>query len=199
MSFRRLFSLTVGAALCLCAASSVYDFSLVSMDGTDTPLKTYQGKVLLIVNLASRSVYSSQTQALDTLYRIYREQGLVVLGIPSDDFGHGEPGTPEELKAFYSGKQPVSFPVFAKAALTGKDQIPLYEFLADAKRNTKTGGELPWNFSKYLIGRDGTPVARFDAGTLPDSPELMAAVEIALEQKLETPKAASATGRTAKP
>jgi glutathione peroxidase len=199
MSFKRLFLLTVGAALSLCAASSVYDFSLVSMDGTETPLKTYQGKVLLIVNLASRSIYSTQTQALDMLYRTYREQGLVVLGIPSDDFGHGEPGTLEELKALYGGKQPVSFPIFAKASITGKDQIPLYEFLTDAKRNTKTGGELPWNFSKYLIGRDGNPVARFDAGTPPDSPELMAAIEIALEQKPDTQKAASATGRTAKP
>ncbi len=178
MSFRRLSSLTLGVALSLCAASSVYDFSLVSTDGTETPLKTYQGKVLLIVNLASRSIYSSQTQALDTLYRTYREQGLVVLGIPSDDFGHGEPGSSDEMKSLYN----VSFPVFAKASLTGKDQIPLYEFLTDAKRNAKTGGELPWNFSKYLIGRDGNPVARFDAGTPPDSPELMAAIEIELEK-----------------
>jgi glutathione peroxidase-family protein len=96
-------------------------------------------------------------------------------------FGHGEPGS------------------FAKASLTGKDQIPLYQFLTDTKRNTKPGGELPWNFSRYRIGRDGNPVARFDAGTQPDSPELMAAVEIALEQKPGTQKAASATVRTAKP
>ena len=176
------------AATALAASGSVYDFSLVSIDGKETPLKTYQGKVLLIVNLASQTIYSDQIPKLDSLHKAYEQQGFVVLGIPSDDFGHGEPGKAEDVKAYYVDKLHVSFPLFGKSALTGKDQIPLYEFLTDAKLNAKTGGELPWNFSKYLIGRDGKPVARFDAGTPPDSPELMAAVETALEKKPEPDK-----------
>jgi glutathione peroxidase len=176
-------AIILAAALRLQAASSVYDFSLATFDGKNTPLKTYEGKVLLIVNLASNTVYSGQAAKLETLYQTYSKQGLVVLGIPSDDFGRGEPGKPEEVQAYYLGTLHVTFPVFAKAVLTGVHQIPLYEFLTDAKQHPKTGGELPWNFSKYLIGRDGKPVARFDAGIPPDSPELMAAVETALEKK----------------
>jgi glutathione peroxidase len=179
----RCLFLFFAALLCLHAEQSVYDFCLVLADGHETPLKAYRGKVLLIVNLASQSTYSSQTAQLEALYQSYAPQGLVVLGIPSNDFGQGEPGKPDEVRQYYLDKLHVSFPVFAKSALTGKDQIPLYQFLTDEKLNTKTGGELPWNFSKYLIGREGKTIARFDAVTLPDSPELMAAVETALEKK----------------
>jgi glutathione peroxidase len=105
------------------------------------------------------------------------------LAIPSDDFGHGEPRKPEEVKAYYRDKLHLTFQLFGKAPLTGKSQIPLYEFLTDAKLNAKTGGEVPWNFTKYLIDRDGKPVARFDAGVEPDAPELMAAVEDALARQ----------------
>jgi len=174
---------TCALALALGAEPSVCDFSLVSLDGKEIPLKTYQGKVLLIVNMASQTVYSDQIAKLDALYKAYLSQGLVVLGIPSDDFGHGEPGKPEEIKAYYQDKLRVTFPVWAKSTLSGKHQIPLYEYLTDAKLNAKTGGELPWNFTKYLIGRDAKPVLRFDAGTPPDSPELMAAVESELQKK----------------
>jgi glutathione peroxidase len=175
MNSSKLLTLLLAVSACLYAEQSVYDFSLAAVDGKEVPLKAYAGKVLLIVNVASQTIYSDQLPKLDTLYRTYAPQGLVVLGIPSDDFGHAEPGKADKL--------PVTFPTFAKAALTGKDPIPLYEYLTDAKLNPKTGGELPWNFTKYLIGRDGKPVARFDAGTPPDSPELMAAVEAALEKK----------------
>jgi len=139
--------------------------------------------VLLIVNLASNTVYSDQTAKLETLYQAYAKQGFVVVGIPSNDFGRGEPGKPAEVKTYYLDTLHVTFPVFAKALIAGVNQIPLYEFLTDTKLNPKTGGELPWNFTKYLIGRDGKPVIRFDAGTPPDSPDLMAAVETALEKK----------------
>ena len=176
------------AALCLRAAN-VYDFSLISLDGKQTSLKTYQGKVLLIVNVASRTIYSEQIEKLETLYRTYRDQGLVVIGIPSNDFGHGEPGDASAVKAYYIGEKHVGFPVFAKASLAGRDCIPLYEFLTDAKLDAKAGGELPWNFCKYLIGRDGNPISRFDTHVQPDSPELMVAVEAALEQKANSKKA----------
>ncbi|MFN7998144.1 MAG: glutathione peroxidase [Bryobacteraceae bacterium] len=171
-------------------ANSVYDFSLVSPEGKSVSLKTYQGKVLLIVNLASQTIYSDQVAKLDSLSKTYGPQGLVVLGIPSDDFGHGEPGKPEEVKGIYTNMLKASFPVFAKAPLTGKDQIPLYEYLTDSKANPTTGGELPWNFTKYLIGRDGKPAARYDAGVSPDSVDVMAAVENELAKKI-TPKVVS--------
>ena len=161
-------------AVCLQAANSVYDFSLATPDGKVMPLKTYEGKVLLIVNVASHTIYNDQLPKLETLYQAYAKQGLVIIGIPSDDFGHGEPGKPELH---------VTFPVAAKSVLTGPTRIPLYDYLTDDKVNPKTGGELPWNFTKYLIGRDGKPVVRFGAGTPPDSAELMAAVELALEKK----------------
>ncbi len=183
MSFNKLWLLLLlASSVCLQAGQTVYDFSLASADGKEASLKAYDGKVLLIVNLARKTIYSDQIAKLDALYRAYQPQGLVVIGIPSDDFGHGEPGKPEEVKDYYAAMH-VSFPVFAKAALSGKDQIPLYEYLTDSKLNAAAGGELPWNFSKYLVGRDGKPVARFDAGTPPDSPDLMAAVEAALEKK----------------
>lgn len=179
MSFRKaLFALLAAAGLC--AAASVYDFYLVSLDGAEVALQSYQGKVLLVVNIASHTIYSDQLPKLEALHRAYAAQGFAVLGIPSDDFGHGEPGKPDEIKAFYQSQSHLSFPLFSRVTLRGKGQIPLYEFLTDAKINAKTGGEIPWNYTKYLIDRDGKPVARFDAGTQPDDPELMAAVEEAL-------------------
>jgi glutathione peroxidase len=180
MSSKTVLIVLLAMAASLGAVSSVYDFYLVSLDGTEVPLKTYQGKVLLIVNVASHTIYSNQLPKLETLYRAYAAQGFAVLAIPSDDFGHGEPGKPEEVKAYYQDKLHLTLPLFSKAALTGKNRIPLYEFLTDDKLNAKTGCELPWNFTKYLIDRDGKPVARFDAGIQPDGPELMAAVEDAL-------------------
>jgi glutathione peroxidase len=183
MSFKTGPIVLLAAAASLWAAGSVYDFYLVSLDGAEVPLKTYQGKVLLIVNVASHTVYSGQLPKLEALHRAYAAQGFAVLAIPGDDFGHGEQGKPEEVAAYYRDKMHLTLPLFSKAALTGKNQIPLYEFLTDSKVNAKTGGELPWNFTKYLIDRDGKPAARFDAGVQPDDPELMAAVEDALARK----------------
>jgi len=180
MSFKTAPIALVLAAASRFAAGSVYDFYLVSLDGAEVPLKTYQGKVLLVVNVASHTTYNDQLPQLEALHRAYAARGFAVLAIPSDDFGHGEPGKPEEVKAYYREKLHLTVPLFSKAGVAGKSQIPLYEFLTDAKLNAKTGGEVPWNFTKYLIGRDGKPVARFDAGTQPDNPELMAAVEDAL-------------------
>jgi glutathione peroxidase len=183
MSFKTVLIVLLAVAANLRAAVSVYDFFLVSLDGTEVPLKTYQGKVLLIVNVASHSIYSDQLPKLEALHRAYAAQGFAVLAIPSDDFGHGEPGKADEVKAYYQDKLHLTYPLFSKVAVVGKNPIPLYEFLADDKVNAKTGGEVPWNFTKYLIDRDGKPVARFDAGTPPDAPDLMAAVEDALARQ----------------
>jgi len=180
MSFSKAVLVLFAAAASLLAAASAFDFYLVSIDGAEVPLKTYEGKVLLIVNVASHTIYSEQLAKLDALHRTYSARGFAVLAIPSDDFGHGEPGKPEELKAYYRDHLHLTLPLFQKTVVAGKGQIPLYAFLTDENSKTSAAGEVPWNFTKYLVGRDGKPVARFDAGTQPDSPELMAAIEDAL-------------------
>src|ERR1700722_20891974 len=114
MKIGLLLLLAAGAGLH--GEQTVYDFSLASLEGKETFLKTYQGKVLLIVNMASQTIYSDQIPKLDSLYRAYEQRGFVIVGIPSDDFGHGEPGKPEEVKAYYLDKLHVSFPLFAKSA-----------------------------------------------------------------------------------
>src|SRR5271166_4227665 len=133
MSFRLAPLALLAAAPALWGAACVYDFYLVSIDGTEVPLKTYQGKVLFIVNVASHTIYSDQLPKLEALQHAYAAQGLAVLAIPSDDFGHGEPGKPEEMKAYYRDTLHLTIPLFSKAALSGKAQIPLYEFMTDAK------------------------------------------------------------------
>lgn len=180
--------------------SSVLDFSLVSIDGKNVLLKQYAGKVLLIVNLATKSEFSDQIPKLETLYEKYESQGLLILGVPSNDFGAGEPEKDAEVAAAYAGFK-LKFPVFGKCTVTGHDQLPLYKFLTTppkksgegaaegeeegGKKSWPTAGEVPWNFTKYLIDRQGKPLSRFDADVAPDSVDLMAAIEKALEAKPE--------------
>ena len=165
------------------AASSVHEFTMDAINGTPTPLASFKGKVLLVVNVASQCGYTYQYEGLQALYLKYKDQGLVIAGFPANNFGAQEPGSNAEIGAFCKSKFGVTFPMFSKISVKGSDKAPLYQFLTDKNANPKTGGEIPWNFTKYLIGRDGKAVARFDAGTPPDSPELMVAVETALEKK----------------
>src|SRR5271170_2529629 len=194
----RLMVTAVALAGLVQAASSVFDFYLVSLDGKSVPLKQYDGKVLLIVNLASKTEYKDQIPKLEALYEKYEPQGLVVVGIPSNDFGAGQPEKAAEIQQAYAAYN-LKFPLFGKSAVTGKEQIPLYAFItgtrkpgdikAEAKdENEKkeappTAGEVPWNFTKYLTDRKGKPIARFDADVAPDAPELMVAIEEALNAK----------------
>ncbi len=173
----------VGALMAATAsAASLYDIPLKDIDGKATSLKAYQGRVLLIVNVASRCGYTPQYQPLEAVYRKYKDQGLVVLGFPSNDFGGQEPGTPEEIKSFCSGKYDVTFPLFEKLKVRGgPDQHPLYAALTG--KDSPFPGEVQWNFGKFLISRDGKIVARFPSADRPDSPPVVKAIETALAAK----------------
>jgi len=166
------------------AKQTVYDFSLVDLDGKVVPLSTYKGKVLLVVNLASQSVFHEQIAALNDLEKAYAAAGLVVLGIPSSDFGGEELTDPAALRKYYSDTAHATFPVFARASLTGPNEIPLYEFLCDPKQSVP-GGDIHWNFSKFLIDRKGEPLARFEAGDDPAELDFHVTIEKALAGKLE--------------
>jgi glutathione peroxidase len=168
---------------------TVYDFSLVDLDGKVVPLSTYKGKLLLVVNLASQSVYRDQIAALNELQKAYSAQGLVVIGIPSSDFGGEELKDSADLRKYYIDTMHASFPVFARAALHGVDTIPLYKFLCDPKTSVP-GGDIHWNFTKFIIDREGRPLARYEVDEDPADVDFHVTIETALAGKLkkQTPK-----------
>ena len=168
-------------ALSAQAGPNVYDVPLKNIDGKDTSLKAYQGKVILVVNVASKCGHTPQYEGLETLYRQYQDQGLVVAGFPCNDFGAQEPGTNEEIKEFCSTKYNVTFPMFDKLHVKGPDQHPLYAVLSG--KESPFPGDVRWNFGKFLIGRDGKIVKRFEPGTKPDDKELVQAIETQLAAK----------------
>ncbi|HTM14874.1 MAG TPA: glutathione peroxidase [Bryobacteraceae bacterium] len=165
------------------AASSVHEFTMDAINGTPTPLASFKGKVMLVVNVASQCGYTYQYEGLQALYGKYKDQGLVVVGFPANNFGAQEPGSNAEIGAFCKSKFGVTFPMFSKISVKGSDKAPLYQFLTDKNANPKTGGEIPWNFTKYLVDRDGKVLARFDAPVEPESKELTSAIEAALKSK----------------
>jgi len=165
------------------AASSVHEFTMDAINGTPTPLASFKGKVMLVVNVASQCGYTYQYEGLQALYVKYKDQGLVVVGFPANNFGAQEPGSNAEIGAFCKSKFGVTFPMFSKISVKGSDKAPLYQFLTDKNANPKTGGEIPWNFTKYLVDRDGKVLARFDAPVEPESKELTSAIEAALKSK----------------
>jgi glutathione peroxidase len=165
------------------AASSVHEFTLDSIKGTPTPLASFKGKVLLIVNVASQCGYTYQYEGLQALYKKYEKQGFVIAGFPANNFGEQEPGTNEEIGAFCKSKFGVTFPMFSKISVKGADQAPLYRFLTDKKANPGTGGEIQWNFTKFLVDRNGKVLQRFEPEAEPDSKELEGAVAAALAKK----------------
>lgn len=160
------------------AASNLYEFTPDSIDGKPAPLAQYKGKVVLVVNVASQCGYTPQYAGLEALYEKYKDQGFEVLGFPANDFGAQEPGSNEEIKTFCSRKYNVTFPMYAKSAVKGPGANPLYTWLTDPA--AKTGGEIRWNFTKFLIGRDGQVIARFEPATKPDSAEIAGAIDKAL-------------------
>ena len=176
-----LFATMMTATLALSAAESLYDIPLKDIDGKDTSLKAYSGQVLLLVNVASQCGYTPQYAGLETLYKQYALQGLVVCGFPCNQFGAQEPGTAAEIKQFCTSKYNVTFPLFSKLAVNGKNRHPLYVQLAGT--NSPFPGNIKWNFTKFLIGRDGKIVARFDSKVKPDAAELTQAIEAALAAK----------------
>jgi glutathione peroxidase len=168
-------------AASLFGASSVLDFTLNSIDGKPAPLSEYHGKVVMIVNVASKCGFTPQYTGLEKIYEKYKDQGFVILGFPANNFGLQEPGTNEEIKTFCSSKYQVTFPMYAKVSVKGDDKTPLYQFLTDGKSNPATGGDIKWNFTKFLIGRDGKVIARFESAVTPESGEVTGAIEKALK------------------
>jgi glutathione peroxidase len=164
----------------LFGASSVHEFTLNSIDGSPAPLSAYQGKVVLIVNVASRCGFTPQYAGLEALYEKYKDRGFAILGFPANNFGSQEPGTKEEIKTFCSSKYNVTFPMYSKISVKGDDQAPLYQFLTDKQANPATGGEIQWNFTKFLVDKNGKVVARFEPKVTPESPDVAAAIEKAL-------------------
>jgi glutathione peroxidase len=168
-------------ALSVHAAGSLYDIPLKDIDGKDATLKPYSGKVLLVVNVASHCGFTPQYAALEALYQKYLPQGLVVCGFPCNQFGAQEPGTDADIKAFCTGTYNVTFPMFDKLEVNGDNRHPLYVALAGA--GSPFPGDIKWNFTKFLIGRDGKILARFDSKVKPDSDEVTKAIETALAAK----------------
>jgi glutathione peroxidase len=163
------------------AASSIYDFTLPLLNGKDAPLASYKGKVVLVVNVASRCGFTPQYSALESIYEKYKDQGFVIIGFPANNFAGQEPGTNEEIAKFCTGKYNVTFPVYGKISVKGDDQAPLYSYLTkDA--NASVAGDIKWNFTKFLVDRNGNVVQRFEPATTPDSPEVIAAIEAQLKK-----------------
>ncbi|HEY8458980.1 MAG TPA: DUF1573 domain-containing protein [Blastocatellia bacterium] len=159
---------------------SVLDFTLKNIDGKETKLSDYRGKVLLLVNVASQCGYTPQYEGLQAIYSKYGSQGLVVLGFPANNFGGQEPGTNEEIKQFCTVKYKVTFPMFAKISVKGADIHPLYKFLTSKETNPEFGGDIKWNFNKFLVDRNGKIIARFESGDKPESEKVTQAIEKAL-------------------
>jgi glutathione peroxidase len=159
---------------------TIYDFTLNSIDGQPAPLAAYKGEVVMLVNVASRCGFTPQYSALESIYEKYKDRGFVIVGIPANNFGAQEPGTNQEIKTFCSSKYNVKFPMMSKVSVKGDDKTPLYQFLTDKSASPKTGGEIQWNFTKFLVGPDGQIVARFEPAVTPDSPEVTGAIEKAL-------------------
>jgi glutathione peroxidase len=163
------------------SAGSLYDIPVKDIDGKESSLKDYQGKVLLIVNVASKCGLTPQYKALETIHEKYKAQGFTVLGFPCNQFLGQEPGTNEEIKQFCSSQYNVSFPLFDKLEVNGPNRHPLYVALAG--QDSPFPGNIKWNFGKFLVGRDGKILKRFEPRTTPDSPEVVEAIQAALAAK----------------
>lgn len=151
------------------------DFKMRRIDGSEQSLADYQGKVLMLVNVASRCGQTPQYEALERVYQQYRDRGFEVLGFPANNFRGQEPGTDAEIAEFCSTTYGVQFPLFSKISVQGEDIDPLYEYLTTLPE--PIGGDVRWNFQKYLVDRAGNVVSRIEFKTKPDEPEVIAQIE----------------------
>lgn len=173
-----LAALTVAGAP---AATNLASASLTALDGKPLPTETVAGKVVLVVNVASQCGYTPQYKGLEALYQQYKAQGLVLLGAPCNQFGGQEPGTAEEIRNFCSLNYGVTFPLLQKQEVNGPGRSPLYSFLVTSPAGG--GGDIKWNFEKFLVGRDGAVKARFKSAVTPEDPTLRQAIEAELARK----------------
>jgi glutathione peroxidase len=157
------------------AADSTHEFTMNSIAGKPVALKDFAGKPVLFVNVASQCGYTPQYKGLEALYRKYKEQGFVIVGVPANNFGSQEPGSNEEIATFCKRNYDVTFPMMSKVEVKGSSITPLYAYL------TKTGGDVKWNFTKFLVGKDGKVIERFESGVDPMDAKLTGAIEKALK------------------
>src|SRR5579863_3883687 len=178
---------TILGTLCIMSlaamASSVHEFSMKAIDGQTVTLSQFKGQVMLVVNVASRCGFTPQYEGLEKLYETYKGRGFVILGFPANNFGEQEPGTDAEIQTFCKSKYSVTFPMFSKISVTGSDTAPLYRFLTDPSAHPKTGGEIQWNFTKFLVDRDGKVIERFEPDVEPLSRDIVSAVEAAVKKR----------------
>jgi len=177
VKFLFILTLVIVSHLFASNLNSIYDFQVTTIDGDSLTLKEYQGKLLLIVNVASKCGFTKQYEGLQELYERYKDKGLVVLGFPANNFLNQEPGTNEEIKNFCSTTFNVSFPMFEKISVKGKDIHPLYQFLTDKKTNPEFGGKISWNFNKFLISKEGKITGRFGTRKKPLDQEIIDLIE----------------------
>jgi glutathione peroxidase len=194
----KLKSLTLSAVLAVLCASVLWntaqaeekavpasplEFKVQDIAGKEVDLQQYKGKVVMIVNVASKCGLTKQYTALQALHEKYKDQGLAILGFPANNFGGQEPGTNEEIQQFCSSRFHVSFDMFAKVSVKGDDIAPLFQWLTSEETNKGHAGEIAWNFNKFLVGRDGKVIDRFEPRTAPDEESVTKAIEAALAAK----------------
>lgn len=156
---------------------SFYDFKMNSIEGKELPLAKFKGKVVMVVNVASKCGLTPQYEALEKLYKAKKDDGLVILGFPANEFGNQEPGSNKEILEFCTAKYGVTFPMFSKIVVKGEAIHPLYKWLLD-----KTDGkDIEWNFAKFLVSKDGEKVIRFSSRTKPDAAEVLTAIDQAIK------------------
>ena len=166
----------------------LYDFVMKDITGTPVSLSSFRGKVLLVVNVASKCGFTPQYAGLQSLYGRYRSRGFEILGFPANDFLWQEPGSDQEIQQFCSTKYGVSFPIFSKISVKGRKIHPLYKYLTDSETNPKTRGKITWNFNKFLVDRNGNIVSRFDSKVEPLDDQLVSAVEAAIAALVAEPE-----------
>ncbi|HUU26959.1 MAG TPA: glutathione peroxidase [archaeon] len=164
------------------ALNSPLQFTMADIDSQMVDLTSYKGKVVLIVNVATKCVFTPQYAALEGLYRRYQDRGFVILGFPANNFLLQEPGPNSEIKDFCKSTYGITFPLMSKVSVAGKDICPLYRYLTSEKTNPGYAGELPWNFTKFLVGRQGKVVARFLPENRPQDEAVIKAIEQALAE-----------------
>ena len=161
------------------AADSIHDFKMKNIEGKDVELSEYKGKVLLVVNVASKCGATPQYEQLQALQDKYKEKGLVVVGVPCNQFGGQEPGTEKDIQKFCTDKYKVTFPMMSKVDVNGEKEAPLYKFL---KSHAESKDDVKWNFEKFIVSKEGTVVGRFGTKTKPDADEVVSVIESELEK-----------------
>ena len=158
----------------------IYQFIMQDINGSNVNLSDFKGKIILIVNVASKCGFTPQYEGLEKIYLKYKDRNFIILGFPSNDFMGQEPGSDEEIKNFCTLTYGVTFPMFSKISVKGRNINPLYLYLTDKKTDPKFGGNITWNFNKFLIDKEGNIINRFDSAVKPEDKKITDAIESVL-------------------